>query len=241
MHEQVSIFASSPSLIHISSPVKQPSKASRIELQSLRHQVGLVKLSRGDEDATGNVLQKFPAILDYTVKHTEGHVEFLRSFVGLNDQEIFKIFHVFPSVVSASRERKLRPRIEFLKQCGLETDDIYKFLIKAPLFLCLSFENLGYKLVFLVKIGYKYRTKDMATAMGSVTRTSGENLQKVIGLFLSYRFSCADIVSMSKRRPQILQYNHSSLEEKVEDLIEDMGCELELEKERERRKQRKLV
>lgn len=187
----------------------------------------LVKLSRGDEDATGNVLRKFPAILGYTVKHTEGHVEFLRSFVGLTDPEIFKIFRVFPSVVSASRERKLRPRIEFLKQCGLETDDIFKFLIKAPLFLGLSFENLGYKLVFLVKIGYKYRTKDMATAMGSVTRTSCENLQKVIGLFLSYGFSCADIVSMSKRHPQILQYNHSSLEEKVEYLIEDMGRELE--------------
>ncbi|KAB1209334.1 hypothetical protein CJ030_MR6G016563 [Morella rubra] len=84
----------------------------------------LVKLSGADEDATGNVLRKFLAILNYTVKHTEGHVEFLRSFVGLTDPEIFKIFRVFPSVVSASRERKLRPRIEFLKQCGLETDDI---------------------------------------------------------------------------------------------------------------------
>lgn len=186
----------------------------------------LLELSGGDKDATGLVLRKFPLILSYSLKHVAGHVEFLRSFAGLNDQEIFKILLVFPSLVSASKERKLRPRIEFLKQCGLDSDDIFKFLIKAPLFLGLSLNNLEYKLVFLVKIGYRYRTKDMSVAMGSVTRTSCENLQKVIGLFFSYGFSCADIVSMSKKHPQILQYNPSSLEEKMEYLIEDMGREV---------------
>ena len=70
-------------------------KASKIELQPLRHQVGLLKRCEGDEDATGNVLRKFLVILGYTVKHTKGHVEFLRSFVGLTNQEIFKIFRVF--------------------------------------------------------------------------------------------------------------------------------------------------
>lgn len=186
----------------------------------------LMEVSGGDKDATGHVVRKFPLILSYSVKHVEDHIEFLRSFAGLNDQEIFKILLVFPSLVSASKERKLRPRIEFLKQCGLDSDDIFKFLIKAPLFLGLSFDNLKYKLVFLVKIGYRYRTRDMAMAMGSVTRTSCENLQKVIGLFLSYGFSCANIVAMSKKHPQILQYNPSSLEEKVEYLIEDMGREV---------------
>lgn len=186
----------------------------------------LLDLSGGDKDATGNVVRRLPMILSYSVEHLEGHVEFLRSFAGLNNQEIFKIFLVFPSVVSASKERKLRPRIEFLKQCGLDSNDIFKFLIKAPLFLGLSFDNLNYKLVFLVKIGYKYRTRDMAMAMGSVTRTSCENLRKVIWLFLSYGLSYSDIVSMSTKHPQILQYNHSSLEEKMEYLIEDMGREV---------------
>ncbi|KAL4594654.1 hypothetical protein ACB092_12G035400 [Castanea dentata] len=186
----------------------------------------LLDLSGGDKDATGNVVRRLPMILSYSVEHLEGHVEFLRSFAGLNNQQIFKIFLVFPSVVSASKERKLRPRIEFLKQCGLDSNDIFKFLIKAPLFLGLSFDNLNYKLVFLVKIGYKYRTRDMAMAMGSVTRTSCENLRKVIWLFLSYGLSYSDIVSMSTKHPQILQYNHSSLEEKMEYLIEDMGREV---------------
>ncbi|GMY07621.1 transcription termination factor MTERF8, chloroplastic [Fagus crenata] len=186
----------------------------------------LLELSGGDKDATGNVLRRLPAILSYSVAHVEGHVEFLRSFAGLNDQEIFKILLVFPSMVSASKERKLRPRIEFLRQCGLDSNDIFKFLIKAPLFLGLSFDNLEYKLVFLVKIGYKYRTRDMAMAMGSLTRTSCENLRKVIELFLSYGLSCDDIVAMSTKHPQILQYNHSSLEEKMEYLIEDMGRDI---------------
>ncbi|KAF7830794.1 transcription termination factor MTERF8, chloroplastic [Senna tora] len=188
----------------------------------------LIELSGGDEDGTGKVLRKLPAILSYRVEHVEGHVEFLKSFAGLNEQEIFRIIQIFPSIVSASRERKLRPRIEFLKECGLDSDDIFKFLIKAPLFLGHSFhENIAYKLVFLVKIGYRYRTKDLAMAIGSTTRTSCENLQKVIDLFLSYGLSCEDIVAMSKRHPQILQYNHKSLEKKIKYLIEEMGRDIE--------------
>lgn len=184
----------------------------------------LNEISGGDEDATGVVLCKLPAILSYSVEHMEGHVQLLRSFAGLSDPQIFKIFLVFPNVISASKERKLRPRIEFLKQCGLNSDEIFKFLTKAPLFLGLSFEdNLVHKLVFLLKIGYGYGTKELAVAMGAVTRTSCENVQKVIGLFLSYGFSCTDILTMSKRHPQILQYSCGSLEEKVEYLIEGMG------------------
>ncbi|XP_028806652.1 transcription termination factor MTERF8, chloroplastic [Neltuma alba] len=188
----------------------------------------LIELSGGDEDGTGKVLCRLPAILSYRVEHVKGHVEFLKSFVRLNDRQIFRIIMVFPSIVSASRERKLRPRIEFLKNCELNSDEIFKFLIKAPLFLGHSFhENIAYKLVFLVKIGYKYRTKDLAMAIGSTTRTSCENLQKLIDLFLSYGLSCEDIVVMSKKHPQILQYNHTSLEKKMKYLIEEMDRDID--------------
>ncbi|OMO97790.1 hypothetical protein COLO4_14369 [Corchorus olitorius] len=187
----------------------------------------LEELSGGDKEATGTVLRKLPAILSYRLEHMEGHVECLRSYAGLSDPEIFKIILVFPSVMSASKERKLRPRTEFLKQCGLNSSDIFKFLTRAPLFLGLSFkDNLAHKLGFLVKIGYEYRTKELAVAMGAVTRTSCENMQKVIGLFLSYGLSCEDIFAMSKKHPQILQYNPRSLEEKMEYLIEEIGREV---------------
>ena len=188
----------------------------------------LVELSDGDDAATGVVLCKLPAILSYSEEHLAGHVEFLRSFAGLTDREIFRIVCVFPNVFSASKERKLNPRLDFLKQCGLNSDNIFRLLIKAPLFLGLSFEdNLVYKLCLLVKIGYRYRTRELAIAMGAVTRTSCENLQKVIELFLSYGLSCEDIVTMSKKHPQVLQYNPRSLEEKMEYLIEGMGREVE--------------
>lgn len=184
----------------------------------------LEELSGGDANATGTVLHKLPAILSYSLEHMESHVDFMKSYVGLDDREIFKIILVFPNVVSASKERKLRPRIEFLKQCGLNSNDIFKFLTRAPLFVALSFEdNLAHKLGFLVKIGYEYRTKELAVALGAVTRTSCENMQKVIGLFLSYGLSCEDIFYMSKKHPQILQYNPGSLEEKMEYLTEEMG------------------
>lgn len=188
----------------------------------------LTELSGGDDDATGTVLRKLPAILSYSLEHLESHVELLRSFAGLTDEEIFKIIQVFPNVVSASRKRKLHPRLDFLIQCGLNSNDIFRFLIKAPLFLGLSFEeNLAYKLSLLVKIGYAYRTKELAMAMGAVTRTSCENLQKVIGLFLSYGLTSEEIVTMSTKHPQILQYKHASLEGKMEYLIEEMGREVE--------------
>ncbi|RVW89003.1 Transcription termination factor MTERF8, chloroplastic [Vitis vinifera] len=205
-----------------------------IPQERIAHVLNNVNLTRaiclngGDDAATGVVLRKLPAILRYSEEHLGSHVEFLRSFAGLSDQEIFKIVCVFPNVFSASKERKLNPRIDFLKQCGLNSYDIFRFLIKAPLFLGLSFEeNLVYKLSLLVKIGYQYRTRELAIAMGAVTRTSCENLQKVIGLFLSYGLSCEDIVAMSNKHPQILQYNPTSLKEKIEYLIEDMGREVD--------------
>ncbi|XP_057507132.1 transcription termination factor MTERF8, chloroplastic-like [Actinidia eriantha] len=187
----------------------------------------LTELSGGDEVATGTVLRKLPAILAYSAEHLKDHIEFLRSFAGLTDQEIFKIVLVYPNLFSASRKRKLHPRIDFLKQCGLNSNEIFKFLTKAPLFVSLSFgENLAYKLVFLVKIGYENRTKDLAMAMGAVTRTSCKNLQEVIGLFLNHGLSCNDILTMSKKHPQILQYCHKSLEEKMDYLIDEMGREV---------------
>ncbi|KAI4363702.1 hypothetical protein MLD38_019887 [Melastoma candidum] len=183
----------------------------------------ILELSGGDKDATGNLLRKRATLLSYSVEHVRGHVELLRSFAGLEDDEIFRIFVVFPNMISASKERKLRPRISFLKECGLNSREIFKFLSQAPLFLGLSFEeNLAHKLATLVKIGYRYRTKEMAVAVGAVTRTSCENLQKVVDLFLNYGVSCEDIVAMSRKHPQILQYNPDSLEEKVEYLTGEM-------------------
>ncbi|KAK1570870.1 hypothetical protein EZV62_024389 [Acer yangbiense] len=207
--------------------VKRPTILNYDLNTQLIPRIGVLKeLSGNDLIGTGAVLQKFPMILSYSVKHVTSHVEILRSFAGLSDEEIFKIFLVFPGVICTSRERKLHPRIDFLKQCGLDSEDIGKFLTKAPLFLALSIDNIGLKLAFLVKMGYRYRTKELTIALGAVTRTSCENLQKVIGLFLSYGLSLNNIHIMSKKHPQILQYSYSSLEKKMEYLIEGMGREV---------------
>ncbi|CAG7909955.1 unnamed protein product [Brassica rapa] len=184
-------------------------------------------LSGEDDFATGTVLRRLPAILSYSVDHMNSHVEFLKSFAGLTSEQVFKIVHVFPNVISTSKERKLRPRLEFLKDCGFDSPGMFKFLSKAPLFLALSEDNLSHKLGFLVKIGYKHRTRELAFAMGAVTRTSSDNMQRVIGLYLSYGLSLEDILAMSTKHPQVLQYSHTSLEEKLEYLIEYMGREVE--------------
>ncbi|KAH9625764.1 hypothetical protein KSS87_012223 [Heliosperma pusillum] len=186
----------------------------------------LQRLSEGNTDGVGEALNRLPAILTYSVEHLQNHAEFFRSS-GFTDQEIFKIVLIFPNVMSVSVERKLRPRLEFLKECGLDTGEVYRFLVKSPVFLGLSFErNLSLKLAMLVKIGYVYRTKELAMAIGAASRTRCEYLQQVISLFLSYGFSCDDIVAMSNKHFQILQYNPKSLEEKMEYLIEEMDREI---------------
>lgn len=54
----------------------------------LKPRIGvLTELSGGDEDSTGKVLDKFPNILSYSVEHVEKHIEFLRSFADLDDQQ----------------------------------------------------------------------------------------------------------------------------------------------------------
>nr|XP_043632612.1 transcription termination factor MTERF8, chloroplastic [Erigeron canadensis] len=186
-----------------------------------------LNMSGGDEAATTTVLLKLPFILAYSVQHYTNHVHFFRSFAGLTDDEIFKIILVYPSLFSASQKRKLQPRIEFLKQCGFTSNEIYKLLVKAPLFLSLSFEdNLSHKLVLLLKIGYEHRTKELGLAMGWVCRTSCKNMQEVISLFLNYGLTCEEILAMGKKHPQVLQYNHKSMKQKMDYLTEDMGYEV---------------
>ncbi|XP_020248058.1 transcription termination factor MTERF8, chloroplastic [Asparagus officinalis] len=182
----------------------------------------LIDLADGEESAAATLIRKLPGILAYTVSHFRSHLNFWTS-IGLTREQILKMALVYPNIFSVSKERKLKPRIEFLTQCSLNTEEIFKFLIKAPTFLSLSFEkNLSKKLGFLIKIGYKHQTKELAIALGSVTRTSCKNLQMVVSLFLSYGFSCEDLLKMSKKHPQILQYNWVSLEKKMEFLIEEM-------------------
>ncbi|XP_071700971.1 transcription termination factor MTERF8, chloroplastic-like [Rutidosis leptorrhynchoides] len=187
----------------------------------------LLNISGGDKAATTSVLLKLPFILAYTVDHYTNHVDFFRSFAGLTDEEIFKIILVYPSLFSASQKRKLHPRIEFLKQCGFNSNDIYKLLIKAPLFLSLSFEeNLAHKLVLLIKIGYQDKTKELGVAMGWVCRTSCKNMQEVISLLLNYGLTCEEVFAMGKKHPQVLQYNHKSMKQKLDYLTQEMGYEI---------------
>ncbi|KAK8964077.1 hypothetical protein KSP40_PGU000514 [Platanthera guangdongensis] len=183
-------------------------------------------LAGGDEESSSILIQKMPAILAYTVDHLESHLEFWKS-VGLTEEQVFKIALVYPNIFSVSRERKLTSRIEFLDQCQLDAEAIFKFLIKAPLFVSLSYEeNLAKKLSFLVKLGYRYRTREMAFAIGATTRTSTKNMQKVLGLFFCHGFSGEDVLSMSKKHPQVLQYSCESLEKKMEFLIHEMDREV---------------
>ncbi|XP_020094030.1 transcription termination factor MTERF8, chloroplastic [Ananas comosus] len=186
----------------------------------------LINLGRGDEPAAAFLIRKLPAILSYTADHFRSHLRFWQS-VGLTDEELFKIALVYPNIFSIGIETKLRPRVELLRQCGLDAEGMFKFLIKAPLFLSLSFrENLAKKLAFLVKIGHRHRTRELASALGASTRTSCENMQRVVELFFRYGLSCADVLVMSKKHPQVLQYNHASLEKKMEFLVEGMEREI---------------
>ncbi|XP_042384523.1 transcription termination factor MTERF8, chloroplastic-like [Zingiber officinale] len=181
-----------------------------------------IELGGGDEAAGAALISKLPALLTYAADRFRSHLEFWRS-VGLTDEELFKVALVYPNIFSVSKEQKLKPRIEFLRQCGMSAEDIFKFLVKAPLFMSLSFEkNLSKKLSFLVKIGHRHQTKELAWAFGAATRTSCENMQRVIEVLLSYGLSFEDILAMSKKHHQVLQYNHKSLEKKMEFLIEDM-------------------
>lgn len=186
----------------------------------------LTELNGGDKKSTAALLSKLPYILAYTVEHYKRHLELWHK-VGLKDEDFFKVALVYPNIFSISRDRKLVPRMEFLQQCGLDSSEIVRFLTKSPLFLSLSWEaNLSKKLVFLVKIGYRHRTKQLAAAMGWSTRTSCENMQMVIGVLLEWGFSCEDVMEMGKKQPQILQYNHKLLEKKMKYLVEDMDRDI---------------
>ncbi|XP_058786683.1 transcription termination factor MTERF8, chloroplastic-like [Vicia villosa] len=186
----------------------------------------LTELSGGDEDSVGKVVNVFPPIMNLRTERLEEQIEFLRSFAELDDQQIFRIVLVYPSLFNSSRERKLRPKLQFLKDCGLDSGDMFKFLIRAPMFLGMSVNNLMFMLSFLVKIGYRYRTKELAVVIKASSRTNCENMQKVVSLFLNFGLSSKEIFAMCKKHPSTLQYNHASLEKKMKYFTEEMDRDI---------------
>ena len=176
----------------------------------------------GDAEEAGRLVRKLPGILAYTAAHLREHLDFWMT-EGLTKEQVLRVALVYPSMFSASIGKKLARRVEFLRLCGLERgEETFRFLTKAPLFLTLSTDNLAKKLVFLVKLGHCPGTKEMAAAVGAVTRTSCSNLQGTVEVLLGNGLSVEAVLAMSRRHPQVLQYKHEALEEKIEYLVGEM-------------------
>ncbi|XP_078447617.1 plastid transcriptionally active 15 [Wolffia australiana] len=127
----------------------------------------LRELAGGDAREAARLVRKLPGILAYTADHVGEHVEYWQG-EGLSREQVFRVAMVYPSVFSASRERRLARRVELLRLCGVRGgEQLFRFLVKAPLFLGLSEDNLGKKLAFLVKLGHRPGTREMAGAVAA--------------------------------------------------------------------------
>ncbi|URE04038.1 mTERF [Musa troglodytarum] len=106
---------------------------------------------------------------------------------------IFKIALVYPNIFSVSKESWGLGSRQPLQEADLPGED----RIQAP---------------------------DAGAGVGGGRRPGrAARTCRVLGLFFSHGLSCDDVLGMSKKHPQVLQYNHASLEKKMEFLIGYMG------------------
>ncbi|KAI6668047.1 hypothetical protein NL676_036604 [Syzygium grande] len=147
--------------------------------------------------------------------------EFLPVLSGGDDDATRAVMRKLPAILKYL-VKHLESHVEFLRSfAGLIEKCLRSFWYFPNIVSASKERKLHPGISFLKECGMN------SIAIGTVTRTSCENMQKVIELFLSYGFSCEDVLLMSKKHPHILQHNPDSLEEKVEYVVGKMGSDLD--------------
>ncbi|CAN8278883.1 unnamed protein product [Cochlearia groenlandica] len=102
----------------------------------------------------GQVLVKYPFLMGYSVdKRLRPTTEFLKSSVGLTDDDIQSVFMNFPQVMCRDVTKILKPNYEYLRDCGFGAGQVATMVTGYPPILIKSVKNsLQPRIRFLVDV-----------------------------------------------------------------------------------------
>lgn len=147
-------------------------------------------------------------------------IAFFKDCVGMADADIVKIVCKSPRVLEYGSEQTVRPRIEFLKECGVPPQNTSKVVLKAPMIMSLGLkETLEPRAEFL-RTGLGLSKSNLGKLISRhpqvLTCTEDMMQQRVDFLVSRAGVKPQELGKVVVAHPQVLHYKLDSMLERLE-------------------------
>lgn len=157
-------------------------------------------------------------------------IAFFKDSVGMVDADIVKIVCKSPRVLEYGSEQTVRPRIEFLKECGVPCQNTSKVVLKAPMIMSLGLkETLQPRVEFLrnaLSLNKSNLGKLISRHPQVLTCTEDMMQQRVDFLMSRAGVTAKDLGKVVVAHPQVLHYKLDSMLERL-DYLSSVGMNQE--------------
>ncbi|KAI3432860.1 hypothetical protein D9Q98_010443 [Chlorella vulgaris] len=149
-------------------------------------------------------------------------LKFLQDTIGLSNEELTKVIAKFPRILEYKSERTFRPRLDFLKRCGVEQEDLVKVFTRAPMVMELRVKDtLEPRASFLRDIlCLSHGALGKLIVRHPQVLTCTEDMMRLrVDFLLLQGLSQEDIGKAVSAHPHVLHYKIDSMQERVSFLL----------------------
>uniref|UniRef100_A0ACD5TCD5 Uncharacterized protein n=1 Tax=Avena sativa TaxID=4498 RepID=A0ACD5TCD5_AVESA len=131
-----------------------------------------------------------------------------------------------PYLISADIERKVKPNVAFLRECGLSVSDIAKLCIRVPRILSTKLEHVQAMVACAEGIGVPRNSGMFRAALHAVAFLTEEKITaKVEHLKNVFRWSDAEVAIAVCKNPTVLTGSKDKIQRLSEFFISEVGLE----------------
>lgn len=163
-----------------------------------------------------------PEIFQSTPATLTKKLQLLKDIAQLRDEDLVKVVTKFPRILEYQIDRTIRPRLEFLKGCGVADADVAKVVLRAPMVLELGVdETLDPRTTYLTStlgIG-KAELGTLLVRHPQVLTCSQEMMALRVAFLERQGLSKLQMRRTVLAHPQVLHYKIESMQERVNYLL----------------------
>ncbi|CAK9181462.1 unnamed protein product [Ilex paraguariensis] len=174
---------------------------------------------RLSDSAVNRVLETFPMVIMMSGDQIRDRIEFLVG-IGIQRNEIDRIFQWFPGILAYSMENKLKPLFSEFEDLGFSTDVVRKEILRDPRILGLEVGELSKCLRMLRSLKCRVAIDEKIFRQG-VFR-AGYEVKLRVDVLHKYGLTYRDAFTILWKEPRVMLYQIEDIKKKIEFLINRM-------------------
>ncbi|CAL5085643.1 unnamed protein product [Urochloa decumbens] len=158
-------------------------------------------------------------------KFLRNKLEFWLAEFGSFDK-FLQVLRRHSSILSADLDKVARPNVAFLRQYGLNISDIVGASMYYTRLFTMNPELLKEAVQRVEELGINCGARMLRQALPVVAFTDKDVLAKRIRLLHNTGFSKDDVLTVAKKRPEVLGFSEPKLQGNLDFLMKDVGLEV---------------